>query len=153
ALSSDGNQIVSASADKSVRISNFANGQQVRSLTGPAAALQCIAVSPNNATIAGGVADGRLFLWNAGDGKLLGQIAAHNGSVTGVAVNPANNQVLTAGSDGTLKLWAYPTPKKPGEPEDKPLKVLEAAHPGGVAAVAFHSNGTQALSGGADKTV
>ena len=32
------------------------------------------------------------------------------------------------------------------------LRVMDA-HRGGVAAVAFHSNGTQALSGGADKMV
>jgi WD40 repeat protein len=64
----------------------------------------------------------------------------------------ANNQVLTAGADGMLKIWAPKPMPKPGTPEEKPVKVLEA-HVGGVADAAAHPDGKQMVSGGADKTV
>src|SRR5205807_536195 len=108
ALSADGSQIVSASADKTVRLSNFANGAQVRQLPGPTAALTTVSLSANNGTVAGGCADSKLMLWNAADGQILSQPSAHSGAVTAVAFHPQGSQLLSAGADGLLKLWALP---------------------------------------------
>ena len=55
ALSADGNQILSGSADKTVRLSTFANGQQVRAFTGPTAGLASVALG--GAYVAAGTDD------------------------------------------------------------------------------------------------
>jgi WD40 repeat protein len=152
-LNGDGSQVVTASADKTVRISNASNGQQIRQFTGPTAAVASVALSFNQATLAAGTADGKLFVWNAGDAKVLNQNPVHSGPVTGVTFNPQNTQILTVGGDGLLKIWAWPPVKKPNQAVDLPVKTWEA-HAGGVSGgIAIHNSGAQALSGGADKTV
>jgi WD40 repeat protein len=139
-LSPDGNQIVTASADKTVRVSTFADGKQVRQLTGPAAPVRAVAVSP--ALIAGGTADQRLFLWNAADGKIVSQQIAHAGPVTGVALHPQNTQLVTAGGDGLLKFWAMP-----------PVPSRALTHPDAVLASAASADGKRLITGSADKMV
>src|SRR5207247_1143582 len=61
--SANGAQVLSAGADKVVRLSDFGNGQPLRQFTGSAAAVNGAALSPNGNLVAGGAADGRLFLW------------------------------------------------------------------------------------------
>ena len=110
ALSADGNQILTGSADKTVRLSTYANGQQVRVFPGPAAAVTSVAL--------GGPLGRRRHgrrppvplerrRW-----QLVRQVAAHGGPVTGVAFNARATQMLTAGGDGLLKLWALPAGRR-----------------------------------------
>src|SRR5262249_38603272 len=72
-MSPDGNTVATASADKTVRISQFA-GKEIRALTGPQAALTSVSLGN---VVAAGDAEGRVHLWNANDGKPAGQILAH----------------------------------------------------------------------------
>ena len=139
-LSADGNQIFSASADKTIRASAFATGQTTKSFAGPAAAVTALAAS--GTLVAGGTADHRLFLWNAADGKVISQGIAHQGAVTGIAFHPQGTQLLTSSADGLLKLWAMPP---------VPGRVLP--HPDGVTAAAPSADGKRLVTGGADKIV
>ncbi|MCS6851992.1 MAG: hypothetical protein NZ700_12585 [Gemmataceae bacterium] len=141
-LSANGAQFLSGSADKSVRLSNLANGQLVRRFEGAAAAVLSVAASKNGNYVAGGTADGKLLVWSAGDGKLLSQVAAHQGGTTAVQFTPQDQQLLTAGGDGRLRVWAVP-----------PLPGRLLAHPDGVTAAVLSVDGKRLISGGADKTV
>src|SRR5207245_8252090 len=71
ALSSDGSQVLTASADKTARVTNFANGQQLRAMTGPTAAVTSAALAGNGLAV-GGAANGQLTHWEPG-GKTLSQ--------------------------------------------------------------------------------
>ena len=51
-----------------MRLSTFANGQQVRAVHGPTAAVTSVALG-GNALVAPARPISRLFLWNAADGK------------------------------------------------------------------------------------
>src|SRR5439155_22020320 len=88
--SANGAQVLSAGADKMVRLSDFGNGQPVRQFTGPAAAVNTVALASNGNLVAGGTAEGRLFLWNAADAKGLAQRVAHGGGLTSLAFHPQN---------------------------------------------------------------
>jgi WD40 repeat protein len=136
ALSPDNNQILSGSTDKTVRVSNFANGQPIRTLGGSNAPIT--AVSGNNALVAGGAEDGRLFVWG-GDGKTLGSYRAHAKAVTAVSVHPQGTQLLSGGEEGLVKLWGLPP---------RPPKVL--THPDAVSAAVLSSDGSKLYSGGAN---
>jgi WD40 repeat protein len=154
ALALDGRLVITGSSDKTVRISGFDNGQLVRALTGPSAAVAAVSLSVNGNTVAAGTADGRLFLWNANDGRLMAQTLAHGSAVTGVALHPQGTQTITVCGDGMLKVWQVMPAKKgdaKAQPELKAQKMFQA-HTGGVTSVAFHQNGAQVLTGGADKT-
>jgi WD40 repeat protein len=139
-LSPDGNQVLSASADKTVRVAAFGDGKLVRTLTGPTAAVQALALTP--ALVAGGTADNRLFLWNAADGKLISQYQAHAGPVNALAFHPQNNQLLTGGGDGLLRLWTMP-----------PIPGRTLAHADAVLAGAVAGDGKRLITGSADKIV
>jgi WD40 repeat protein len=141
ALSADGNTILSGSADKTVRLSNFATGQTTKALAAPAPVLST-ALAPNGATVAAGTANNRLILWNAADGKTVGDVVAHGGPVNGVAFHPQATQLLTAGGDGLLKQWALPF-----------VPARSLAHPDAVASVFATSDGKRLLTGGQDKIV
>src|SRR5262249_54037583 len=141
ALSPDGNQVLSGGADKVVRLSNFANGQPVRQLPGPTAAVRAVAYAPNGATAAAGTADHRLYLSSAGDGKPTGHARAPARAVPAVAFHPQSTQLLTAGDDGLIKVWTPPAAPR------------SLTHPDAVLAAALTADGKRLITGGADKTV
>jgi WD40 repeat protein len=140
ALSPDGSQVVSASADKTIRVSSFGDGKPIRQLTGPGAGVRSVAVGQN--LIAAGTADSRLWIWNASDGKPVSQTVAHGGAVTGVAFHPQNNQLVTAGGDGLIKTWAMP-----------PVPGRALPHPAEVVASALTGDGKRLITGGSDRIV
>src|SRR5262249_19074620 len=127
-LSGDGNQVLTGSADKSVRLTSFANGQAVRQFAGATSVVT--AVAPGNTLVAAGTEDSKLFLWNAADGKLLTQAVAHGGAVTGVSFHPNGTQLLTSGRDGLVKVWALP-----------PVPARSLTHPDGVLTAVLSADG------------
>jgi WD40 repeat protein len=140
ALSPDGNQVLTASADKTARLINFPNGQQLRAMTGPATPITSAALA-GNGMAAGGSADGKLTLW-AADGKTISQAPAHAGAVAGVAFHPQSTQLLTGGADGLLKLWSLP-----------PIPGRAMPHPDAVRAIAATADGKRLATGSNDKLV
>lgn len=181
-VTADGNQVLTASADKTVRHALTA-GKEVRSLTGPNAAVTSVALNPQGNLIAGGTADSRLYLWTAADGKPVTNYVAHGGSVTGVHFHPQQPQLITTGSDGLVKTWAVPpaAPRILPHPDavlvsvpgpnnklftgggDKTIRVWDLAkltverqltgHAGAVTALAVSGNGQLLISGGAEGTM
>jgi WD40 repeat protein len=73
--------------------------------------------------------------------KELVSLTEHGGPVRSLAFLPDNRTLISTSDDKTARLG------------DVGVQTVVDAHPGGVSAVAFHSNGTQVLSGGMDKTV
>jgi WD40 repeat protein len=138
-LSADGATILSGGADKVVRLSNFANGQAVRTLEGAPLAVQSVA--GGGPLVAAG-AGGRLLVWQAADGKLLANLPAHAGTVAGLAFHPAGNQLVSGGGDGLLKLWTLP-----------PAPERTLTHPDAVLAAVVFGDGKRLVTGGADKVV
>jgi len=142
ALSPDGNQVYSASADKTVRHSTFADGKQVKQFVGPNASVTCVAISPTGTLLAGGTGDNRVFLWNPADAKVVSNSVAHNGIVTTASFHPQGTQLLTGGADGALKLWSMP-----------PLPTRSLAHADAVTAMALTPDAKRLITGSNDKIV
>lgn len=139
-ISGNGQYIITASADKTVRVSTLSNGAQAKAFTVPTTA-RTADYSPNNAYVAAGSAD-QLFLWQYNNNALLAQSHAHAGEVTGVDFHPSSNQLLTTGTDGVMKLWTVPlTP---------PTSI---AHPAEVLTSSVVMNGAKLVTGSKDKIV
>ncbi|MEO2047017.1 MAG: hypothetical protein ABGX16_10625 [Pirellulales bacterium] len=64
-----GNQLVSVSGDRQIRIHNIDDGKQVRSFSGGSDYLHCCAATEIGDTIVTGSADMVLRVWNTADGK------------------------------------------------------------------------------------
>src|SRR5262245_6418242 len=140
-LSADGNNALIGGSDKAVKLSNVANGQLTREFTGVTAGVTTTALWPNNAAVAAGTADGKVFLWTA-DGKPSGVLTAHAGAVTGIAVNASGSNFVTVGADSVLRSWAYPA---------NPAKSI--AHPAAILGATPSADGKHLVTAGADGVV
>lgn len=149
-LSADGNVAATASDDKSVRLTNAANGQQMQHLANLPSAAKCVALSPKADAIYAGTADGKLFAWSA-DGKPKYDGPAHEGAVVGVAVH--GTSLFTAGADGVLRSWAPPAKPKEKEPALAKLAANPAPVKGGFASLTVNPASGQPITVGADKIV
>jgi WD40 repeat protein len=145
-LSADGSQLVTVGGDKLLKVwplNGKANGKPtVIPLHRPASA---VALSPNGRRVVASYQDdGGLLviqLFDTATGKVLLTDTHHTSEVRSLAFLADNRTVVSAGKSTSVLL------------SDVGVTAVLDAHAGGVAGVAFHPNGTQALSGGKDRWV
>src|SRR5579885_2140911 len=70
--SPNGQQIVSGSWDKSIRIWDVTNGQLIHTLNGHTHYVTSVCYSPNGQQIVSGSADNSIRIWDASNGQLIG---------------------------------------------------------------------------------
>jgi len=149
--SADGATAVVASADKTATLFAVATGAPAGSFGPTKAAIEALALSPDQQTLAAGLADGSVMMWDR-TGKVKAEVpAAAVGGVTAVGFHPSQPVFLTAGADGVAKGWALPI--DPKQPADKATKFAVKAHAGKVTAAFFHPTSGQLVTAGADKLV
>jgi WD40 repeat protein len=105
--------MLTAGADKTVKLWNLANGANERTFTGATAALKAVAMAKNNQLLAAGGADQTVRVYQFADGKEVGAVKV-GAEVRALAFTP-NSLALVAGvADKTLR--AYGTPFTAGQP-------------------------------------
>ena len=137
-FSRDGNTLVSASADNTVRIWNPKTGQQVRSLSGHSGTVFGLALSADSAWIVSAGGDNTVRLWDRLSGRQLKQINAP-GALYTVAIHPDGKTVAAAGID--RKVFIY-------DVFNGTLKATLEGHPDYIYRVAFNHAGNRLLSCG-----
>src|SRR5439155_21988604 len=99
--------------DKTVRLYNFADGEELKSAQTPGP-VRALAFSPNNASLAAGCADRSLVVWNTvyTPGQPLAptflnpmQTFAHGEGATDVVFAADNATLWSAGTDKTVRTW------------------------------------------------
>jgi WD40 repeat protein len=155
--SADGARLATVGADKTARLWEFAKlpagktgGKELDKPSGTAtlpAAPSSVGLSPNGLRLAVGFPGMKkeketVRVYDAASGKELLDLGAVDGLPSRVvSFLPDNRTLLAAGADRTARLI------------DVNIQAALDVHPGGAAGVAYHQNGTQILTGGADKTV
>ena len=147
ATNADATRIVSCGADKTLKMFNLpanpgAKEEQPIVVTLPAAA-SAVALSPNGQRIAAAIPGEKISQVHVFDanGKELCISAEHAGAISSLSFLADNRTLVSSGTDKIVRL------------SDVNILAAFKVHALGVTSVAFHSNGTQALSGSADKTV
>jgi WD40 repeat protein/tRNA A-37 threonylcarbamoyl transferase component Bud32 len=139
-----GEQLATAGWDRTVRILDLADGQEVRSLVGHAEPVNSVAYSPDGRWLASAANDQTVRIWDAENGRELQVLHRHSGGVASVAFSPDGRSLASAGSDGAIRIWDTTT-------------WLERAslqkHSSGVRGVAFSPNSRLLASAGDDWTV
>ncbi len=143
AVSPDGKLLAVPGADGSIKLWNTADGKPAGNLIGHPGGATGVSFTPNGTTLVSSGVDGILRYWNPATGLQLGQVGAHAGSINGVVTLPGNTGIASVGDDGTLKWWLIPP---------TPARLLPG-HGDAVTALVLSSDGSQALTGGADKVV
>lgn len=136
ALTADGKQLLSGSTDGTLQVINTDNGQP-RELKGQVGALQTAVLSPDNATVAAGSADGSIRLWKLADGSDLGSINGSESPLQAIAWHPAGQLLASAGQDGLIRLWQMPIiAPRLWEGQKQPISVVSLSPNGQILATA-----------------
>jgi WD40 repeat protein len=105
AFSPDGKQLVTASADGSVRLWDVATGTELHRFPGVPGGTFGAAFSPDGKYVASGGIDGTARLWNVQTGQEVRRSVGHTGLVRTVAFSPDGKYLLTASEDNSARLW------------------------------------------------
>uniref|UniRef100_A0A8J6ZM29 PQQ-binding-like beta-propeller repeat protein n=1 Tax=Desmonostoc muscorum LEGE 12446 TaxID=1828758 RepID=A0A8J6ZM29_DESMC len=144
AVTPNGQQVISASNDDTLKVWNLATGEKLFTLTGHSDSVNAIAVTPNGQQVISASLDSTLKVWNLATGEELFTLTGHSDWVNAVAVTPNGQQVISASRDRTIKVWNLATGEE--------LFTL-TGHSYLVNAIAVTPNGQQVISASNDDTL
>jgi WD40 repeat protein/tRNA A-37 threonylcarbamoyl transferase component Bud32 len=130
--SPDGTRLATASADRTVRVWDAADGHCLLVLQGHEGEVNCVAFSPNGQRLVSTSDDGTLREWNLTDGTTLHVTPGRAGPLWGVAFSPDGTLLAVCGEDKNTVLW---------DTRDWQLLETLGEHSNQVGALAFSHDG------------
>ncbi|KAG2149016.1 WD40-repeat-containing domain protein [Suillus bovinus] len=105
--SPDGQQLVSASYDNTIKFWDSSNGTHIgQPCTGHISHISSLTISSDGYFIATASDDKTVRLWNTKSHQHIGQPLEHTASVFCVAVSRSGDLLASGDSDGNLRLWS-----------------------------------------------
>jgi WD40 repeat protein len=95
--------------DKNAKVWDVRTGDQVSTLTGHTAQVNCIAFSPDGQYVATGSWDNTVKLWNANTSRVLWTQGGHDYGVHSLAFSPDGRLLVTGDGRGTVRIWNVKT--------------------------------------------
>jgi len=143
AFSPNGEQLLTGSMDKTIRVWNANLGSESQILTGHTDGVLSVVFSPDGQRVFSGSLDATAKLWDVGSGRELRTLRGHTGGVSSVAFSWFGQRVVTGSADTTAKVWNIDS----GE-----ALLTLTGHENGVRSVVFSPDGEQLLTGSMDTT-
>ena len=146
AFSLDGKQILSASADNTIRIWNWqTNLQHNIQNTSDSAEIDSapisLAFSPDNKYLASGLVNGLIKIWNAVTGEEEVVFKGHSSWISCLEYALSGKQLISSSSDSTIRCWNTDSRK-----QEKNLRFI--GHTSRITFVKYSADGSIILSGG-----
>ena len=104
--------------DTSLRIWDVTTGKELRSMSGDAQLVWCVAFSPDGQKALSGGLEGIVRLWDVSSGKELHRFKGHRvvshgpigdrADVRAVLFTPDGAHAVSAGHDKTIRVWKLP---------------------------------------------
>ncbi|HEV7701145.1 MAG TPA: WD40 repeat domain-containing protein [Pyrinomonadaceae bacterium] len=143
-FSPDGKTVATGSADKTVKLWQFATGIQIRSLDGHTGPVTSVAFSADGRTLASGSKDHTIKLWDVRTGREIQTFAGHSGPINAVTFSSNGITLASASDDETIKIWPLASNKPP---------LTLKGHSGAVLSVAYSPISNILASSGQDQTI
>jgi WD40 repeat protein/serine/threonine protein kinase len=144
AFSPDGRRLASGSSDGTVKVWDYATGQELPAPKGHPDSVNCVAFSPDGRRLASGSSDGTVKVWDYATGQEPPAPKGHPDSVNCVAFSPDGRCLASGSTDQTVKIWDSATGKE--------LHTLRGQAKA-VWSVAFSPDGRRLASGSRDNAV
>lgn len=140
-IAPDGNTLVTAADDKTVRAWDLSTGRSTAVFEGHQGAVCCLKISQDGRQIVSGAEDCNIRIWNLSSGRCDSIITGHDGAITSIDISSDGKSVLSGSTDGTVRLWNIA--------QESCVATLDD-HGGPVWAVAFAEFAGLAISGAND---
>jgi len=139
AISSDGEFVVTASEDGTLRIWNGWSGESLYVLEELAHTLHSVALAESGRTVVAGSDDGSVLVWAPRSDESGGvkTLEFHQSAVRSVAVSDDGQVIASASDDGTVHVW--------DAREEREFRVLPRL-PAGMRGVALNGDGSRLLT-------
>ncbi|MCX6278006.1 MAG: WD40 repeat domain-containing protein [Bacteroidetes bacterium] len=111
AISPDGQTVVTASEDHTVRLWEIESGREMHVLNAHSGSVTCVCFSPDGKTIASGSKDGTVRLW-VFESLLEIHVLNANGFVNCVCFSPDGKTIVCACNEKQIALWSASTGSK-----------------------------------------
>ncbi|XRB09285.1 EF-hand domain-containing protein [Pycnococcus provasolii] len=143
-FSRDGARIVSASADKTIRVWDATTGACLSVLEGHDDDVRSASFSRDGARIVSASADKTIRVWDATTGACVSVLKGHGDDVRSASFSPDGSCIASASKDKTVRVWDATT--------GACVSVLEG-HDDDVNSASFSPDGTLIVSASFDKTI
>lgn len=143
-LNANSTQVLSGSADKTVKLWAVATGLCTLTLTGHSCGVTSVCFSADGRYAISGSSDRTIKFWEIATGQCLYTFKGHYAPVTALCVSPDGRYLLSGSADTTIKIWHLT--------QQKCLYTFKG-HLGTVTALSISADGCVALSGSTDKTL
>ncbi|WP_204102141.1 MULTISPECIES: protein kinase [Spirulina sp. CCY15215] len=144
AISPDSRLLISASADKTIKVWELETGKLLKTLTGNTSFVNALAITFDGNFLIAASADKTIRIWNLETGAIVKTLNRHTSFVDAILMSSDGQILVSTGADKTIRIWNIET----GEM----LHVLQG-HSGFVNALAISSDGETLVSGSADASL
>ena len=143
-------QIISGSADATIRLWDIISGNTIKTLTKHKKSIRAIKFHNQEYTFLSAGAD-NLKLWKCPDGEFLRHFEGHDAIINDFTINH-DNVMATGGDDGSIGFWDYNTGYKYQELTTK-VQPGSLSSEAGVFATCFDMSGLRLITAECDKTI
>ena len=146
-FSPDGNFVVSASDDKTIRIWDANTGEEIgKPFIGHSDDILCATFTCDGKKIVSASADKTIRIWDVDDSRDdLVTFENDNFNIKGACYSPTGNQILTWGNDKIIRFFNVHTQRWD--------KLQLKGHTGSIEYASYNYNGTMIVSASIDKTI
>ncbi|MEH1968671.1 serine/threonine-protein kinase [Nostoc sp.] len=142
AISPDGQTLISASNDMTIKVWNLKNGDEIFTITLAQDVVKCLVISPDGHSLVSGSSKGIIQAWNITTGEEIHTFAEDSYQVFALVISPDGQTLFSGSSD--IKVWNLNN----GE-----LVRTLSIHSGPVLTIAISPDGKTLVSGSENKSI
>ena len=143
-LSPNDRFIATGSSDKTAKIWNVSNGEEITTLSGHKKGIWCVKFSPFDQCLATASADCMIRLWNISDFDCMRTFQGHTTGVLQVEFITRGTQLVSCDTQGILKVWTI---------KSMVCELTLDVHNDKVWGMAVMEDGKYLITGGSDSNV